>query len=412
MALSGRTLLVAVDTWEPYVSFPREAETNRSHFTGAAADAFTMMANKLNFTFRLVRCVDGIWGTHFGNGTFNGMIGMVVRGEVDMALGPFIQTHERNVYIDFSDALVTDGTGIFLPRPGIKKDLSNFLKPFSVGVWTALLISVLVSSLMAIFLRVTEKKFEENPTVLKKNPENFPSQLERVRKTVMKLKLLGSDWVFPATRHRATAQRGKLLADRVLRGTWLLMSVVLGAAYCGALTSLLAAPYVRIPVNSLHDLVKSDIKFASEVGSAVNEMLNRADSGVMMEVAKRMSIVESCYNSRFDIKSGNLAVLCDYISMTKVISEEFSENASCSYYIARERFSTGSLSFVFPKKSYLKPIFDKELNKMIAGGMISELIQRYTPNSTACLVAPGSEPGRQRVFVYTVKDLGGVFILL
>ncbi|KAF2365546.1 Ionotropic glutamate receptor L-glutamate and glycine-binding domain, partial [Trinorchestia longiramus] len=132
MALSGHRLLVAADTWLPYVNFPQEAEDDVSLASGAAFDAFQIIAAKLNFSFALVRSVDRTWGAYLGNGSFTGMIGMALRGEVDMALGPFLQSYERQLWIDFSEVLITDSLSIFLPRPDITKDLSNFLKPFSL----------------------------------------------------------------------------------------------------------------------------------------------------------------------------------------------------------------------------------------------------------------------------------------
>ncbi|KAF2358335.1 Reverse transcriptase domain [Trinorchestia longiramus] len=191
-----------------------------------------------------------------------------------------------------------------------------------------------------------------------------------------------------------------------------LLHLVLGSAYCGTLTSQLAVPFIHIPVDSLEQLLRSDMKFASEAGGALQEIIQSAESGVMKEVGERMTTVNSCYNSRFDIKAGKLAVFCDYISMRMITSEEFSENATCSFYVARERISGGTLSFMFPKKSLYKPYFDQQLRHMVAGGMIAKMIDRYTPNGSVCLVSPGLEPGRRQVFAYTITDLGGVFILL
>lgn len=48
MALSGHTLRVALDTWEPYVYFPEEAEQDYSQISGLAFDTFKVIAQKLN----------------------------------------------------------------------------------------------------------------------------------------------------------------------------------------------------------------------------------------------------------------------------------------------------------------------------------------------------------------------------
>ncbi|KAA0192688.1 Ionotropic receptor 188 [Hyalella azteca] len=364
MALSGHVLRVAADTWLPYVSFPVEAEADPSLLSGAAFEIFRIITTKLNVSFKLVRSVDGYWGSPVGNGSFNGMVGQVLRGEVDMALGPFIQTHERQQVADFSEVLITDSFGIFLPRPGIEKNLANFLKPLSVETWILFFISAVASFLFGTFLRNSEKKFngQEDSSVVLTNLiglitfETTIVQAKECERVVRS----GKRPKYNMIQLGRTTWKCENLSGRLLLGVWLFASLVLSTVYCGSLTSQLAVPVVRVPVDSLEDLVKSNMQFATEANSAIDQMLTAATSGVMKEIADRMSRVSSCYYSRFDIKSGKLAVLCDFISMKKVTSEEFSTNATCSYYIARERMSGGSLSFLFPKKSFYKPLFDHQ----------------------------------------------------
>ena len=50
--------------------------------------------------------VDGSWGSQQADGTYGGMIGMILRGEVDMAVSDFLMTEHRYSVIDFSTGLV------------------------------------------------------------------------------------------------------------------------------------------------------------------------------------------------------------------------------------------------------------------------------------------------------------------
>ena len=45
------------------------------------------LQENLNFTYNLVRSHDGKWGVGDENGDWNGMLGMLHRNEVDMAIG-------------------------------------------------------------------------------------------------------------------------------------------------------------------------------------------------------------------------------------------------------------------------------------------------------------------------------------
>jgi hypothetical protein len=53
---------------------------------------------------------------------------------------------------------------------------------------------------------------------------------------------------------------------------------VLSTVYCGSLTSQLTVPVVRVPVDSLEDLVKSNMQFATEANSAIDQMFTVKNS--------------------------------------------------------------------------------------------------------------------------------------
>ena len=49
--------------------------------------------------------IDGGWGSRNEDGSWNGMVGMIVRGESEIAVSDFFITDERNNFVDFSIAL-------------------------------------------------------------------------------------------------------------------------------------------------------------------------------------------------------------------------------------------------------------------------------------------------------------------
>ncbi|KAE8749197.1 Ionotropic receptor 75c, partial [Frankliniella occidentalis] len=60
----------------------------------------THLAEMYNFTLRLL--VTPSWGYPRGNGTFDGMIGMLQRGEIDLGVTPAVITKERLAVADFT----------------------------------------------------------------------------------------------------------------------------------------------------------------------------------------------------------------------------------------------------------------------------------------------------------------------
>ena len=70
--------------------------------TGYVADIWHGLQNITGFKYSLIPCIDGPWGTKLKNGSWNGMIGMITRGEVQVAVASFLQTVLRSQVVDYS----------------------------------------------------------------------------------------------------------------------------------------------------------------------------------------------------------------------------------------------------------------------------------------------------------------------
>ncbi|XP_042856454.1 glutamate receptor-like [Penaeus japonicus] len=265
MALSGSHLRVAADEWYPFVLF-KDHEDGSFTTSGLMMDFMRILTSKLNFTFSVIKSMDGEWGRVFANGSVTGMIGMCHRKEVDMALGPFSVLHKRSQVIDYSEFLYIDSFGIFLPRPYRERDLSAFVKPLAWQIWLALLLLMVASMAFgAIYDQLALRWSLPNATNRHKGAEPYyfrPSW-------ILKVLLLESIDLLPSS-----------LTGRVLLGTWMAVSLILSSAYQSILTSLLAVPKVEVPVDSLQDLLDyGKIPWSVEHGAAIHQVLDVSSDG-------------------------------------------------------------------------------------------------------------------------------------
>ena len=60
----------------------------------------------LTFSYTTVASIDGSWGSKLKNGSYGGMIGMILRGEVEFAVADFYITSNRKKVVDFSPAIM------------------------------------------------------------------------------------------------------------------------------------------------------------------------------------------------------------------------------------------------------------------------------------------------------------------
>ena len=70
-------------------------------FKGPLKNLLDTLSSLLNFTYTLYVPPDGQYGGRFENGSWNGMIGEVVNGRADLALGALVFTEERYDVLDF-----------------------------------------------------------------------------------------------------------------------------------------------------------------------------------------------------------------------------------------------------------------------------------------------------------------------
>lgn len=56
------------------------------------------------------------------------------RQEVELAVGPFGVTNQRETVCDFSDAFYSENNAILMVRPTLQNDMAGFAKPFTTEV--------------------------------------------------------------------------------------------------------------------------------------------------------------------------------------------------------------------------------------------------------------------------------------
>ncbi|KAK3889539.1 hypothetical protein Pcinc_006511 [Petrolisthes cinctipes] len=123
-------LIVAAEQWVPWLRITQDND-GTLNYSGIMFNILTVLSHALNFTYELRRPPDGLWGVGFPNGTWVGQLGMVKRGEVDFALGPFAFNWERYHYAcEFTQPIFVDYASVFMQRPRVQTDLMAFIRPF------------------------------------------------------------------------------------------------------------------------------------------------------------------------------------------------------------------------------------------------------------------------------------------
>jgi ionotropic glutamate receptor len=87
-------------------------QKSKNTFEGFSVDLANELSKQLNFSYEIRVVKDGRFGSMDSNGDWNGIIGELVRQEVDMAIAPLTVTAKREKYVDFSVPFIEFGLSI------------------------------------------------------------------------------------------------------------------------------------------------------------------------------------------------------------------------------------------------------------------------------------------------------------
>ena len=109
-------------------------------YQGYCIDMIEVIAARMNFTYELVEPTRGKFGERQKDGSFDGVVGDLIRGETDFIVAALKMTAEREEYIDFV-APYFDQTGILIvmKKPIPDTSLFKFMTVLRLEVWLSIL---------------------------------------------------------------------------------------------------------------------------------------------------------------------------------------------------------------------------------------------------------------------------------
>ncbi|XP_063885594.1 glutamate receptor-like [Scylla paramamosain] len=245
---------------------PHAPDGRRLVYTGTLDKTVQYFAKGMNFTYRYVLSLDRTFGTKLPNGSWTGLMGMIVREETDFGLGPFSLSPVRVAAADHTVPMWTGNMKMVSGLTGLQVDPWGFLLPLRSIVWTATLAAMLgVLAALKIFSSCLSKE-----TLCQSGwPANTFSPV-RV--------LLQQDVEWPTE---------WWWWERLVLGLWMLTTLVLTRSYAGNLMSLLAVRYLPQPFQTLKDVLDHpSVAMIWEKHSKSEQFLRDAESGMFKEVAE------------------------------------------------------------------------------------------------------------------------------
>ncbi|GBN88129.1 Glutamate receptor ionotropic, delta-1 [Araneus ventricosus] len=202
-----------------------EISKRNGRIEGIEGRFLDLLSKTLRFRYRLKIAPDGEPGKKNKNGTWTGLIGMLQRKEIDMAVDFLCPSEERKEVADFSDIYEVDYVTFLVDKPGAVPLKLSLLYPFNTETWICVVLTMVLGPKMLNFilrLKVSYiKLFFQSLGSLLRQPFTIPCSGTR---------------------------------DRITLLSWSLFAMLVSMYYSSTLLSFLTVPLQKAPLKTFTEL--------------------------------------------------------------------------------------------------------------------------------------------------------------
>ncbi|XP_060809143.1 ionotropic receptor 25a [Amyelois transitella] len=236
-------------------------EENQPVYEGYCIDLIAKLAETMNFDYDIVTPKTGGFGKKLPNGSWDGVVGDLMRGETDIAVAALTMTAEREEVIDFV-APYFEQTGILIAirKPIRKTSLFKFMTVLRTEVWLSIVAALLLTGFMIWLLD------KYSPYSARNNPDAYPYPCREFT-------LKESFWfALTSFTPQGGGEAPKALSGRTLVAAYWLFVVLMLATFTANLAAFLTVERMQTPVSSLEQLARqSRINYTVVEGSTIHQ---------------------------------------------------------------------------------------------------------------------------------------------
>ena len=234
---------------------------------GFMIDMLEMLEKDVNMTAAMSLTVDGKFGGKTKNGSFNGMVGMLMRNETDVVVATLTYTPVRQQVVDYTIPIFAKNS-LTLWAPlgkGVQLNYTAFVDIFPVNVWILIAVAFLI---LAIAFHIISSsginKFHRQT-----DTESF-GLLNSMALSVILAIQLSYDVIVSSTSARIMYLAGSIMA-------YLLFSY-----YECDLTARMTTASAKENIRNFQDVIDKEYKVLVKESSSNHEVLKNAEEGTAM----------------------------------------------------------------------------------------------------------------------------------
>ncbi|CAL1526333.1 unnamed protein product [Lymnaea stagnalis] len=332
---------------------------------GLSIDLLKRLSEKLNFEVDLFEVADGSYGSPINKNEtdWNGMLGMLIHGQADMAMGALAITPERSQVVDFSVPFLQTGITIIVAIREGAISPTAFLEPYDYPSWSLILVFSVHATGASIFIFewLSPYGLDQGKTPL----------------SVHKFSLFRSFWLIWAMLFGASVStdQPRGCASRFLANIWALFAVVFCASYTANLAAFMITKDDYYDLSGIQDWRLKNphhrqppFKFAT-IGNSSTDL----------NIAKNYQQIHSYMSkhAQTNVKDAIHALkrqeIQAFIYDSTTLEYEFGKDVGCRLKTVGKRIAETGYGVAFPHRSqWVRPV-DEALLRLQEDGEIERL---------------------------------------
>ncbi|XP_042202981.1 glutamate receptor ionotropic, delta-1-like [Homarus americanus] len=407
--LQGYDFAVAALPYSPFIMTNDPSLPGPGTYRGLEVFLLDTLAEAINFTYHYVAPKDNQWGRLTKNGTWTGMIGMVVYEEADWAVSDITFSPQREANVDFCQTFIYDASELVTPKAQPLPRWLSPVRPFTWEVWLAVVASMVLAG---PFLWGLAKYCHgaHRPHVA------WFLQFDNA--------LL---FILEPLFQRGTKYDIRETPGRVFVGCWLVFTMIVGISYSSSLTSFLIMPGLQSPIQDLRQLVTSDIGWAKVYfGGVQSALLEQAQDPVLIALREGVQWRDSLEGILKDVVKGTLATWDNSITTRLLVAVKYTDrNGQPLVHLPGFELLQERIAWPMQQYAPYKRSFDKYINRVVQAGIVEEWLQeiifqeqsllrkeRMETSGVGDSVGGGSTEGGGQVILSLEHFQGPFYVLL
>ncbi|GFU13626.1 glutamate receptor U1 [Nephila pilipes] len=385
--------------WNPWIVLDKK---NKSLAHGVVVEFYDEMKRSKVFDYTL-KFLSSLGGGVIGpDGKWNGMVGALIRNEIDMA-GPLFLDERRAKVINYAFPLAFADLVIISGVVPANKDPYLIFGIFSAEIWGLILLAVIICAGLACIIY----------TILPSTKEKKTTQAFFRYLWSFQISFIGKE--FGSNKRWFIRHVCKSPSLKILRCTWFLTCLVLMSAYSEIITSTFAADRLKPQFEKLEDFLDyPSIKIGTYKNSypvlCLEKLANTKLESILVRLKNDLVKIDENISSWLDnVEAGKAAFIGETMYSKFMIGERFKLTGKCNLRITKFDICSGYIAVVSRKEMperTLKKI-DKGVLKFIEGGFAKRQVLESVINYDIC-----SESIQVVRYPLDLEDLLGAFAIL